>query len=186
MARPPKDTELEVAPSFVYVPVGQGGVSLMLHPSVGIDNLTTEQVTAILTGEITNWSEIDGPEQDITLFVRDEEDSATASLRDTFFGESEFSETAIILTSASNMRVNVEATEYSIGFGGWPATLASGADIATVSLDGIDPADASYPMVTELGIGYLEEKADVAKVLVDWLVSDAGQNALANFGVILE
>ena len=186
MQRPPKDTELEAAPSFVYVPLGEAGVAIMVHPSVTVDSLTSEQVTNILSGEITNWSEVGGLDKDIVLFVRDEEETSTGLLRDHVIGEITFSETTIILTSASDMISSIESTEYSIGYGTWSAVLAGGTDINAVDLDGIAPTEATYPMLTSVGIGYLQVKSDIVEVLVDWLVSATGQIALANVGIIIE
>lgn len=186
MARSPHDTELEVAPSFVFVPIGQAGIGLMVHPTVTIESLTSEEVSGIFSGEITNWLMVGGSDADINLFVRDEQEPATGSLRDTFFGDTAFLETAITITSAADMMTSIEGTEYSIGYGVWPAVVTAGVEINALQLDGVSPTDASYPMVTPLGIGYLAEKQDLVQDLVDWLGSDTGKTTLRNLGVILE
>lgn len=184
MARPPTDSELEAAPTFVYVELGRAGIAIMTHPNVGIAELTSEQVNDILFGNITNWSEVGGPDERIVVFVRDEEETATGVLRDTIIGVTPFPETAIVLTSSGDMNRSVAESDYSIGFGTWPSVLGSGLDITGIAVDGITPTDPDYPMVTTLGIGYLEANSTEVQPLVDWLQSDAGRTTLETLGVI--
>lgn len=45
---------------FRAVPVGKKKISFIVHPSNGVTKLTAEQVKGILSGKITNWSEVGG------------------------------------------------------------------------------------------------------------------------------
>ena len=47
------------------------GVSVIVHPSNKIKQLTIEQVAKIFRGEIRSWSEVGGPELPITVYSRD-------------------------------------------------------------------------------------------------------------------
>ncbi len=184
MARPPKDKEL--AQDLEYVQFGNAGMAVYAHPDVGLTNLTTEQTEAIFSGQITNWSEVGGPNQEIVLYIRDEEESGTKLLRrETTFGNTPFSETAQVITSQGDMIVAIAGTPGSIGYGTWPTVLATKSDVAAIALDGITPDDSAYPLVGPLGIGYLpNRKADV-QPLIDWLLSERGQAALRDLDVIL-
>jgi phosphate transport system substrate-binding protein len=184
MARPPKDDELESAPSLKYVPLGQGAVAFYTHPSVDISEITTEQAIAIFSGEVTNWSDVGGSDQPIILYVRDEGDSSTQTLRAGVFGEIPFAEAAQILTSQGDMQTAVEGTPDSIGFGTWPAALAAKTNVHALSLDGIAPGDAAYPMVIPIGIAYLDERQTDVQPLIDWLLSESGQQTLQTYDVI--
>ena len=186
MARPPKDSELEAAPSFIYESIGQGGIALFTHPGVGITDLTTEQVYDILLGETTTWAEVGGPDETIVLFVRDEEETSTKLLRDSFLGDDAYPESAVILTSAGDMISAIESAEWSVGYGTWPATLGAEAAVTGITLDGVSPSAAEYPMLTSLGIGYLADNAEAVQPLVDWLQSEQGQARLAVLGVVTE
>ncbi len=183
MAREPK--EAEAAGGVEFVAFGQAATAVFTHADVGVTDLTTEQMTAIFTGEITNWSEVGGSNADIILFVRDENDSSTSALRDTVFGDTPFTDTAEILTSAGDMLTAVEGTENGVGFGTWPAALAGGFDVTSVALDGINPGDASYPITNAMGIGFLAEREADVQPLIDWLQGEHGQELLASFDVIL-
>jgi phosphate transport system substrate-binding protein len=182
MARPPKDEE--AAQGIQYVGFGQSGVAVYIHPDVGVTDLTTAQVKAVFSREVENWSQVGGPDMPIILYVRDEGDSSTKALRQAFFGDAPFPETAEVLTSQGDMQAAVAGSPGSLGFGSWPSALASGADVRAVVLDGVAPGDPACSMVCPIGIGYLtDRKADV-QPLVDWLLSEQGQAALQEFGVI--
>lgn len=184
MARPPKDEELEKAPTFQYVEFGRGPHTLLVHPELGITELTTEQAVSILTGEITNWSEVGGPDMAIVLYIRDESDSSTKALRKACFGENVFAESAQILTSQGDMAAAVSSTPGSLGFGAWTAMLALKSDVTGIALDGIKPADTNYPILEPMGIGYLAAQEETVQPFIDWLLSEAGQAALAEFGLL--
>jgi phosphate transport system substrate-binding protein len=182
MVRPPKDEE--AAQGIQYVGFGQMGVAVYTHPDVGVTDMTTAQAKATFSGEVENWSQVGGPDVPIILCVRDEGDSSTKALRQAVFGDAPFPETAEVLTSQGDMQATVSGSPGGVGFGSWPSALASGADVRVIVLDGVAPGDPAYSIITPIGIGYLtDRKADV-QPLVDWLLSERGQAALQEFGVI--
>jgi phosphate transport system substrate-binding protein len=184
MGRPPKDEE--TAQGIEYVEFGLAGQAIFIHPDVGITDLTTEQVTAIFFGEITKWSEVGGSDLTINVYVRDENDSSTAALREAIFGDTPFPESLVqIITSQGDMQTVIENTPGAVGFGTWPAVLAEGADFEAVALDGIAPGAADYPIFTRLGVAYVTDRQSDVQSLIDWLLSEVGQEALQQFGVII-
>jgi phosphate transport system substrate-binding protein len=184
MARPPK--EEEAAKGLEYVAFGDTGVAILVQSDVEVTDLSRDQVQGIFFGEITNWSEVGGPDADIVVYVRDEDESATVALRQLIFGDTAFPETvAGVLTSSGDMVTAVGGTPNSIGYGNWAGVPASGHNLKSVTLDGIAPVDPSYPMLQSMGIGYVESGRDAAQPLVDWLTSDRGRTVLSELGVIL-
>jgi phosphate transport system substrate-binding protein len=184
MVRPPKDEE--AAQNVEYVEFGQAGQAVITHPDVDVSDLTTAQVVAIFSGEITNWSEIGGPDRPIILYVRDDDDSSTKALRSAIMGDMPFAATVTrVLTSQSDMLASVAGTPDSLGIATWPTALAEGAEVQAVTIDGVAPGDDSdYPMMTPLGIGYLAERQAKVQPLIDWLRSEQGRAALSEFDVI--
>lgn len=181
MARAPKDDE-----AIEYAAFGKTGQALYVNEGVGDIDLTSEQASAIVFGDITNWSEVDGPDMEIVLYVRDESDSSTTALRETLFGDEPFAETAQIMTSQGDMLNAVERIEGAIGFGTWPAALAAGAKVKPVAIEGVRPDNSLYPVIGVLGLGFLAERQEDVQPLIDWLLSEAGKTALLNIGVIIE
>jgi phosphate transport system substrate-binding protein len=152
---------------------------------VGITNLTAAQVAAIFSGEITNWSQVGGPDAKLILYVRDEKDSSTQSLRKAVLGEKPFPETAQVLTSQGDMQSAVAGTPFSVGIGAWPSALASGAAVKSAALDGIAPGDPRFPMFVPIGIGFKADRQADVQPLSDWLLSEKGQAALQELDVVI-
>jgi phosphate transport system substrate-binding protein len=183
MARPPKDEE--AAQNVEYVEFGQAGQAVITHPDMGVSDLTAPQVAAIFFGEITNWSEIGGPNRPIILYVRDEGDSSTKALRSVIMKDIPFAESvAQVFTSQGDMLTAVAGTPDSLGIVTWPTALANGADVQAVSIDGVAPGDSSYPMTSPLGIGYRADRQTDMQPLIDWLRSEQGRAALGKYDMI--
>ncbi len=185
MARAPKDDE--AAQGVKYVAIGGSAVAFVVHPDVKVSNLTQEQARAIFFGEITNWSDVGGQELPIAVYARDEDESATGLLRKMFFGDSAFPENiAGVMTSTSALLTAVEATPGSIGYSSWSAVVIADKNVKNVMLDSAAPDSADYPVILPLGIGYMESQAAAVQPLIDWLLSDAGADALRKYGAIVE
>lgn len=58
--------------------IAYDGVAIVIHPSNPVNNLTTEQVQKIFKGEIENWKEVGGKDQEILVVTR-EDGSGTRS-----------------------------------------------------------------------------------------------------------
>jgi phosphate transport system substrate-binding protein len=182
MARPPKPKEAEQ--DVAYVQFGESGVAILTHLDVNITNLSADQVKAIFSGEITNWSEVGGANQPIILYVRDEDDSSTKAIRDFVLDDAVFPETAQVFTSQGDMLIAVAGTPNSIGLGTWATARAKDAQVKAIAIDGVAPKDSAYPMTTTLGIGYLKNRQTDVRPLADWLLSEEGQMKLREFDLI--
>lgn len=74
-------TQSEIDQGLVSTQIGQDGVAVIVNID-GVENLTTEQVAMIYSGEITNWSEVGGPDRAIAVYSR-EDGSGTRDCFDT-------------------------------------------------------------------------------------------------------
>jgi len=182
MSRPPKDGEAEQEVEFVQF--GSSFTALMTHPVVGVTELTSEQLTDIFTGEITNWSEVDGDDVEIIIYLRDPEEGNTVDIRDAYINDVEFAESAQVLDSQTDMQNTLSSVEGAIGYGTWATALANEADIVSLTIDGIGVDNTPEDRFSMLGIGYLSDRSDDIQALIDWLLSDDGKTALEDVGVI--
>jgi len=179
MSRPARDTEEGV----LYTQIGTSVTAIYTHPDVGVTELTSEQLTDIFTGTVTNWSEVGGEDLDIVVYVRDPEEGNTVDIRETFIGDAEFSDTTPVLTSQTDMQNSVSSVEGAIGYGTWSAALANEANVVSLTIDGIGVDNSPETMTTSVGIGYLAENEANAQVLIDWLFSEDGRSVLATIAV---
>lgn len=70
--------------TWEMTPIGIDALVFITGKNNPTENLTTEQISAIYNGEITNWAEVGGPDKNIAAYVRNT-DSGSHTLFDLFF-----------------------------------------------------------------------------------------------------
>ena len=82
-SRPLKDIEYQSAQqrgfSLEQIPAAIDGIALAVHPELGLEGLTVAQIQAIYTSQVTNWSELGGPDLPISAYSRSQEAAGTAN-----------------------------------------------------------------------------------------------------------
>lgn len=163
-----------------------------------IDNLTTEQVRGIYSGEITNWSEVGGNDQKIEAFQRNEGAGSQALMTKLIMGDTPFmaAEEEYVIDSMGGLMSAVKEYDNSAGAIGYSVyyyandmQMAEGLKI--LSIDGVAPSaetirKGTYP---HLNAYYSVIPADAAedahnRILYDWLMTQEGQALLSAEGYV--
>jgi phosphate transport system substrate-binding protein len=73
-SRSMKDKEMSAAKENGVIPfeiaVGIDGLSVIVNASLAVDDLTIEEIGRIFRSDVTNWKEVGGPDQMISLYGR--------------------------------------------------------------------------------------------------------------------
>jgi phosphate transport system substrate-binding protein len=56
--------------TIVEVPIALEGIAIAVHPDLNVPGLTIQQLQQIYTGQLTNWSQVGGPNLPITPYSR--------------------------------------------------------------------------------------------------------------------
>jgi phosphate transport system substrate-binding protein len=159
----------------------------------GVTDLSKEEVRGLFEGEITNWSEVGGP--DMEVFVYDKEPGrGTREVLDKFvYGDEEppappNSPNFAIVGGNLETRNKLESTPGAVG----PLStgFVEGRDkLAVVTLEGIAPsaenvANGTYPMSRPLYVVTDGKPKGDTKKFIDYLLSDKGQALLAPHGYL--
>ena len=74
-SRPIKPVEMESAEAEGITPVehtvGKDGIAVVVHPSNPVSELTLDQIGDIFSGNITNWGQVGGEDEEIVVYTRD-------------------------------------------------------------------------------------------------------------------
>ena len=87
-SREMKTTEIERAVKNGVHPIpvmfSVDALAIITHSKLGVDSLSTEQLTQIFSGEITNWKMLGGPDLSIMIYGRDSTSGTYSYLKDKF------------------------------------------------------------------------------------------------------
>ncbi len=183
IARPLKDTEKEAG--LVEVPVASLRTAFVVHPNVGVEELTTDQVTGIYAGRITDWSEVGGPAMKIRVVRREDADSSLIALRAGMPGwkDLEITDKSKIAVTTQDAIDTVRSVEGAIGFG--PYSTSLDADTTVLRIDGRKPNEDGYPSAVELAFAFTKGAStpEVDKFL-DYVTSDRARQLMAAYGAV--
>lgn len=186
----------ECKTTFEYTPVGTEAFVFFVHKDNPVDNLTTEQIQGIYSGEITNWKEVGGIDEEIAAFQRNE-GSGSQSMLKRFMGDKPIMEapTEMVHSLMSGIieRVsNYKSKSNSIGFSFryYVEGIIKNPDIKMISVDGAAPTaenikNGSYPIVTPIyAVTYKENTNENVDKLLKWILSDEGKYIIEETGYV--
>ena len=144
-----------------------------------VDNLTKDQVIGILTGKITNWKEVGGDDQKITLIHRAKSSGSRATISDVMLKGANFTDDAVIQDSNGAVRAAIASTPGAIGYVDAPYADDS---VKVLKFDGVEYSaqniiDGKYPIY---GYGHMYTKGEptgAVKAFIDYILSDEFQNS---------
>ena len=86
------------------------------NKDVNVNNLSAEQYVNILTGKITNWKEVGGKDQKITIIHRAKSSGSRATITETVLKGANFTDNAIIQDSNGAVKTAIASTPGAIGY----------------------------------------------------------------------
>ncbi len=180
-----KDSEFEEFPELRVYTIAYDGIAIVTNPDLELPTLSIDQVKAIFAGEITNYSEVSGPDAEIVVVSREEGSGTRAAFEelvmDTGDEEAQITEDALLQQSNGQVRTTVSTTPNTIGYLSFGFLDES---INTVAIDDVDPTVAnvkndSYSIFRPLNMLTNGEPNDLAQAFLDFILSDAGQAIVA-------
>ncbi|WP_445178907.1 substrate-binding domain-containing protein [Pseudomonas sp. McL0111] len=201
-SRPIKDSELASlqflgdlkSPAAEQV-IAIDGLAIILHPDNPLQQLNTEQLARIFSGEVKTWEELGGRGGAIHLYARDDQSGTYDTFKELVLsgrGKS-LSSTAKRFESSEQLSDAVSSDPQAIGFIGLPyvrqakaVAIADGQSQAMLPLNSLI-ATEDYPLSRRLFF-YLPPASENpwAKALVEFAQSPKGQAIVAANGFIAQ
>ena len=179
--------ESEKEQGLVGTVLAYDGIAVIVNPGNTVEDLTVEQIAAIYTGEITNWSQVGGMDAGIVLIGR-EAGSGTRGGFEEIVGVEDVCLYRQELTSTGDVITAVSQNPGAIGY----ASLASVKDtVKAIKVGGVAPSeetvkDETYAIQRPF---VLVTKADTelngaAKAFFDFITSEAARDVITAAGVV--
>ena len=86
------------------------------NPDVKTTNLSQQQAIDILTGKITNWKDVGGADQKITIIHRAKSSGSRATIAKIVLNNQNFTDNAVILDSNGAVKAAIATTAGAIGY----------------------------------------------------------------------
>lgn len=181
----------EIADGAVAYPIAVDGLGVVVNASVSVTDLTIEQIAQIFHGDITNWSEVGGEDKAIAVVTRDEASGTRGAFVELVLEEvyedadATFTPDATVVASNGDMASTVATKPDSIGYASLAVkdvVLNEGGRLLSIggvedSVENILAGD--YPLSRQLFLVTKGEATGDAKVFIDWVLSEVGQEVVA-------
>ena len=197
------DMAEEAGVELHLTPIGKEAFVFFVNSRNPVTNLSVEEIQGIYTGEITNWSQVGGNRQSIRPFQRAENSGSQSALLRLMEGlpllepeeEERIAGMGGIIREVASYRNYQNAIGFSFRF--YATEMVQNGDIRLLALNGVEPTresirNESYPItsafyaVTASRVGEppLEERSEAAIALLQWILSQEGQELVERTGYV--
>ncbi len=197
-AQETKDTLAGIGTELESEPVGRDGLVFIVNENNPVNSLTTGQLQDIYSGKITNWKEVGGLDQEIVAYQRSETSGSQSLFRKLLMGDiqpmeapTELKPTRMgdLIDELASYNNDANAIGYSVFY--YASYMYQQPGLKFIAVDGVMPsdesiADQSYPFLNDFFVAIrADEPADSpARLLKNWILSDAGTAAVKKAGYI--
>ncbi|UCH22245.1 MAG: substrate-binding domain-containing protein [Deltaproteobacteria bacterium] len=168
---------------YTQIPFAKDPLAIIAHKRCGVENLASEQLQDIFSGDITNWKELGGADLPITIIVPAEDTAANKNFRRQVMKHKEIKHDFMAYDST----MVIEAVKHfpcsTISFISQGAALHH-EEIITIKIDGYYPTDKDYPYYQIFYYIIRGEPAGDVKKFIDFTFSEQGAEILKRNGTL--
>ncbi|GHT91556.1 phosphate ABC transporter substrate-binding protein [Betaproteobacteria bacterium] len=182
--------------TLTLTPIAKEAFVFLINEQNPVKSLTTDQIRAIYSSEIDNWNKLGGPDEKILAFQRNKDSgSQTAMEQKVMRGtpmrkplEAEYhGDMGGIMRAVADYHNSPDALGYSFRY--YATTMNTVRGVALLSVNGIAPTpgnirNGSYPFISDVYIVTARPLSENAQKLLDWFLSDEGQQLIADVGYV--
>lgn len=186
--------EEEISEGVTPHVICKDGIAVVVNPANPVQNLTKEQVQKIFLGEIKNWKEVGGNDEEILVVSRESGSGTRGAFEEILKIEKEVEgkkvsglvENALQAEGTGAVKANVASKANSIGY----VSLGYIDDtIKTLQVEGVDATaenivSGTYPVARPFVLVTKGEVSPVDQAFLDFVMSSEGQTEVEKDGYI--
>ncbi|NIV13789.1 MAG: phosphate ABC transporter substrate-binding protein PstS family protein [Aliifodinibius sp.] len=197
-----KEKEIENAQDNGVEPIeyviARDAIAVIVHPDNPIDELTIEQISAIFTGELTNWSQLGGEDRPIVRLSRETNSGTHVYFLENVLrmGNDEsdllFSMDTLLLPSSEGIIKETSQNQNTIGYDGLGYVTDEvkvigvaedvGGEYIYPSVETVN--SGLYPIARELYMYTNGEPTGELLEYMEWIFSEEAQTIVAELGFV--
>ncbi len=192
-SRPIKKTEIEKLKSRhntlgVEIPCAKDGITIFLHESNKVSELSLKQLSDIYAGRITNWNQVGGENAEIKLYGRENSSGTYMYFKDEVV-KTDYAASCQTLPGTAAVVNAVKKDKLGIGYGG--AAFAVGVKHCKVKKNANSQAflptketiaSNEYPISRYLYMYLRSRPTGETKKFIDWILGAEGQKLVTEVG----
>ena len=173
-------------------------IAVVVNPGNPVSQLSLPQLSAIYSGQLTNWSQVGGDNRPIVLLSRETNSGTHVYFLQNVLrlGQADnsalFSPDTLLLPSSEGISAEVRQNPNAIGYDGLGYVTADMKTVAVSAKDGgpfVLPSiatvnDKTYPISRDLYMYTAGEPRGAIKDYLDWVVSPEAQKIVADLGFV--
>ncbi|MFT4417172.1 substrate-binding domain-containing protein [Fredinandcohnia humi] len=176
-------------------PIGREAFVFFVHSKNPVDKLSAEQIRDIYSGDIRNWKEVGGKDENIRAFQRPE-GSGSQSALNSFMGANRLmdppSEDIVsamggIITETTNYQNRTNAIGFS--FRHFSQEMVQNGKIKNIAVEGVLPTkeniqNETYPLVDQFYAITAGSENPHIDDFIEWMQSEQGQKLVEMTGYV--
>jgi phosphate transport system substrate-binding protein len=175
----------------VEIKAAKDGLSVYVHESNPVTELSLAQLKGIYTGVITNWKALGGRDERIIVYGRENNSGTYVYFKDNVLDGEDYAPTMQSMPGTAAVVNAVAKDRAGIGYGG--AAYGKGIREIKVKKDEASPAYAptaeniksgTYPVTRFLYMYIKNRPSGAMKAYIDWILSDEGQAVVNDVGYL--
>lgn len=178
--------------SFNEFLIGYDGIVIAVSKVIydaGVTSLSGEQVKSIYNGEISNWKDLGGPDEEMLVVAREQGSGTRDTFNEVIMDDKKAETPGVNTVAGSNaeIRTAITGSDKAIGYLGY--SYASDGAVGLITLDGVAPTvstikDGSYELARSLYLYTFGDTGAGAQAFIDYMMGSDGQSVAEEYGFI--
>ncbi|MDX1458640.1 MAG: substrate-binding domain-containing protein [Marinobacter sp.] len=167
------------------------GLAILVHASNPVDRISIDTLGQIFAGQITNWSELGGPNRAIRLYARDAQSGTWDTFKTLVLGKTyTLASSALRYESNDQLSDDVSRDPSAIGFSGLASVrnskllAVSDGNAPALKPNQLTVASEDYPLSRRLFLYTRDNDPALVNDFIEFAQSKAGQDIVADSGFI--
>ena len=168
------------------VTIAKDAIAVIVHPSNPIDNLSLDKIREVLSGKITSWKELGGPDHPIDIVTREEGSGTRESFQKFVMGKEDISLGALVQDSNGSVRQVISSDPNAIGYIslGLVNKQVKALKISAVEPNLTNVYNGKYTLVRPFLFVFSGEPGGEAKSFLEFVLSPQAQKLLLKEGLV--
>ena len=173
------------------IPVAHDGIAVIVNTENPVRDLNVEQLRAIYSGEVSNWSEVGGEDLPIQLVNRDEASGTREAFKSIVMDGSPFDRRAAVLSGTGQVRDVVSRSRGAIGYisMGFVESKYAQTSVRALGVNGVAPSEdtiatGEYPISRDLYFFTKGEPSGAAAEYIEYVLSAEMDGQIREAGFI--